>query len=119
MSPIRRLLLSAALASVAWAGVAPAQAETILGALAKAYENNASLNSARAGVRVTDENVPIAKSGWRPTVAGQGQLNYQTQSGTDIFTGSFGVSIQQSLFDGFQTSNNVRSAEANRRSTVS
>lgn len=108
----RRFLLSAAIASsVVFAGV-PAQAETILGALAKAYENNASLNSARAGVRVTDETVPIAKSGWRPTVGAQGQINYQTQSGNEIFTGSFGVSIQQSLFDGFQTSNNVSAAEA-------
>jgi outer membrane protein len=115
--PIRRFLFSAALASSALIAVVPAHAETILGALAKAYENNASLNSARAGVRVTDETVPIAKSGWRPTVGGQGQLNYQTQSGTDIFTGSFGVSIQQSLFDGFQTTNNVRSAEANVRAS--
>ena len=43
--------------------VAPAFAETIGGALAKAYSHNSELNSARAGVRVTDENVAIAKSG--------------------------------------------------------
>ncbi|TIM59882.1 MAG: transporter, partial [Mesorhizobium sp.] len=43
-----------------------ASAETILGALSKAYQNNSQLNSARAGVRVTDEGVAIAKSGWRP-----------------------------------------------------
>jgi outer membrane protein len=107
----RRFLFSAAIAtSVAFVSI-PASAETILGALAKAYENNASLNSARAGVRVTNESVPLAKSGWRPTVGAQGQLNYQTQSGIDVFTGSFGVSVQQSLFDGFQTLNNVRAAE--------
>ncbi|MHB2265332.1 TolC family outer membrane protein [Aliihoeflea sp. PC F10.4] len=108
----RRFLLSAAIASSVVFAAVPAGAETILGALSKAYENNASLNSARAGVRVTDETVPIAKSGWRPTVGAQGQINYQTQSGNEIFTGSFGVSIQQSLFDGFQTSNNVSAAEA-------
>ncbi len=117
MFPFRQFLLSAAIVTTSLVTVAPAQAETILGALAKAYENNATLNSARAGVRVTDETVPIAKSGWRPVVAGQGQLNYQTQTGTDIFTGSFGVSIQQSLFDGFQTRNNVNAAQARVRAS--
>lgn len=93
-------------------GSASAKAETILGALSKAYHFNSELNSARAGVRVTDENVPIAKSGNRPTIVGQGSLDYQSQNGTRITTGSFGVQIQQSLFDGFQTRNNVRAAEA-------
>ena len=92
----------------------PATAETISGALAKAYDNNSSLNSARAGVRVTDEGVAIAKSGYRPRIVGSGSLDYSysSQTGTRLTTGSFGVSIQQSLFDGFQTKNNVRSAAA-------
>lgn len=93
-------------------GHASALAQSIDAALARAYENNASLDSARAGLRITNESVPLAKSAGRPTIAGQGQLNYQSQSGTEIFTGSFGVSIQQSLFDGFQTANNVEAAEA-------
>ncbi|MGD9865959.1 MAG: TolC family outer membrane protein [Pseudodonghicola sp.] len=90
----------------------PAFSQSLHEALAQAYQNNASLNAARAGVRVTNESVPLAKSTWRPTIVGQGQINHQTQSGTEIFTGSFGVSIQQSLFDGFQTLSNVRAAEA-------
>lgn len=90
----------------------PSMAETIHGALARAYQNNASMNSARAGVRVTDENVAIAKSGWRPYIAGTGSFGYTSTNNTArITTGSFGVAIQQSLFDGFQTLNNVRAAE--------
>ena len=91
----------------------PSMAETIHGALARAYQNNASMNSARAGVRVTDENVAIAKSGWRPYIAGTGSFGYTSTNNTArITTGSFGVAIQQSLFDGFQTLNNVRAAES-------
>jgi outer membrane protein len=95
----------------------PATAETISGALAKAYENNARLNAARAGVRVTNEGVAIARSGYRPTIVGSGSLSAVNQSGTQISTGAFGVQIQQTLFDGFRTTNNVRAAEARVRAS--
>jgi outer membrane protein len=93
-----------------------ASAETIMGALAKAYKYNSSLNSARAGVRVTDEGVAIAKSGYRPTITGAASIDYSNTSraagSARLTTGSFGVSINQTLFDGFQTKNNVAAAEA-------
>jgi outer membrane protein len=93
--------------------VSPAAlAESIKGALAKAYENNSTLNSARAGVRVTDEGVAIAKSGYRPTVSGTASTTYASSAGTQITTGSFGVTISQTLFDGFRTKNSVASAES-------
>jgi outer membrane protein len=96
----------------------PAAAETINNALAKAYRNNSSLNSARAGVRATDESIAIAKSGFRPTIAGTGTINHTEQSGIGITTGSFGVSIRQPIFDGFQARNNVRAAEARVRAAM-
>jgi len=95
--------------------------ETLMGALAKAYELNSSLNYNRAGVRVTDENVPIAKSGWRPTIGASGSIDYtsaeRTLGSAQLTTGSFGFEINQMLFDGFQTLNNVRSAEAQVRAS--
>jgi outer membrane protein len=95
---------------------APAGAETIFGAHSKADENNSSLNSARAGVRVTDENVPIARSGMRPSVVARGSAAYSSsrvwQFERTLATGSFGIVLSQSIFDGFQTRNNVRAAEA-------
>ena len=111
----RTLILSAA---VSLAHVPSGWAETIQGALAKAYENNSSLNSARAGVRVTDEGVAIAKSGYRPTITGEADASYGTRrdilsnSGARLTTGSFGISISQALFDGFRTKNGVAAAEA-------
>ncbi|MCB1452171.1 MAG: TolC family protein, partial [Rhizobiaceae bacterium] len=58
----------------------PASAETITGALSKAYQNNSSLNATRAGVRVTDENVAIAKSGYRPTITGTAGVTFTRSS---------------------------------------
>nr|WP_087149360.1 TolC family outer membrane protein [Pararhizobium antarcticum] len=102
----------------------PVSAETIFGAMAKAYENNPDLNAVRAGLRATDEGVPIAKSGYRPQISatatgsrirlGQESLG---RRGTpllqeDFRTGSAGITITQQVFDGFQTLNNVRAAES-------
>lgn len=97
---------------------AVASAETLLGALAKAYTNNSELNAARAGVRVTDEDVAIAKSGYRPVISGVGEYQAASRGGVEIETGSFGIQLQQSLFDGFQTRNSVRAAEASVRAAV-
>ena len=44
-------------------------AETLESALARAYGNNPNLNAQRANVRATDENVPRARSGYRPRVS--------------------------------------------------
>jgi len=112
LSTLRNSVAAAFVLSAAMLQVAPVAAETIGGALAKAYSHNSELNSARAGVRVTDENVSIAKSGMRPIITNQNTIDYTSQSGTRLSTGSFGIQIQQLLFDGFQTRNNVRTAEA-------
>jgi outer membrane protein len=112
VSILRKGIFAAALLSATAISTATVSAETILGALAKAYTNNSTLNSSRAGVRVTDEGVAIAKSGYRPTVIGSSSINYTTQEGTRLTTGNFGVQINQTLFDGFQTKNNVAAAES-------
>ena len=115
MQSVSKSFLAALFVSVAVLST-PASAETIQGALSKAYQNNSKLNSARAGVRVTDEGVAIAKSGYRPTIAGSASIDYSTTrregGGTTRLTqGNFGVQINQTLFDGFQTKNNVAAAE--------
>jgi outer membrane protein len=54
-----------------------ASAETIDSALARAYAGNPTLNSTRASVRATDENVPRALSGYRPRVTGTADAGIQ------------------------------------------
>ncbi|CDX25745.1 Outer membrane efflux protein BepC [Mesorhizobium plurifarium] len=122
MPPLRKSVLVAVLVSATALSPLAASAETITGALAKAYQYNSQLNAARAGVRVTDEGVAIAKSGWRPTVTGSSSIDYTSTHGQgitrNITTGSFGVQINQTLFDGFQTKNNVAAAESQVKASV-
>jgi outer membrane protein len=100
------------------AGASGASAETLESALARAYGNNPSLNSVRAGVRATDETVAQAKSGYRPQVNANARVGRTytnvTSGGGDtrnLMPRSFGLQVQQNLFNGFITENTVRRAE--------
>lgn len=116
----RKALLAAAVFPLLLASTLPVSAESLKGAMAKAYANNPDLNSARAALRATDENVPIAKAGYRPQVAATASgtvtnLRDFSVAGVDDETyrsGQVGVSITQTIFDGFQTLSRVRSAES-------
>lgn len=97
----------------------PARAETLSDALRAAYQNNPQLDAERARLRATDEEVPRAKSGYRPTI--QGNVNYgrtdlttspRTVSDGRADPSGWGVSINQPLFTGFRTTNAVNEAEA-------
>jgi outer membrane protein len=68
----------AALAIVLGSGtVAPAVAETLSEAIAAAYKFNPRLDAARATQRATDEEVPRAISGYRPSITGSADTNFQ------------------------------------------
>lgn len=66
----------------------PAAAQTLSDALAAAYANNPTLQAERATLRGTDENVPAALAGWRPTVTLSGSAGYTqgniTAPGTNL-----------------------------------
>ncbi len=93
------------------------RAETVFEALAEAYRTNPDLQAQRAYLRSVDENVSIAKSGYRPTIALTGQY---TDSNTDSnrnpsedgrTSQALGATISQPLFSGFSTVNSVKSAD--------
>jgi outer membrane protein len=63
-----------------------AHAETLRGALAKAYGSNPTLTGARAGQRATDENVPIQKAAGRPGVDVTGSFSESLLKPTISFT---------------------------------
>jgi outer membrane protein len=111
---MRKPLIATVLAVTVSLAPQIASAENIFGALAKAYENNSELNSARAGVRIQDEGVALAKSGYRPRVQGTSGISntWSDSTGRGITGASFGIEINQSIFDGFQTRNNVRAASS-------
>src|ERR1700685_3678978 len=76
---LRRVFQVVIPVGVAFLAASPRQAgaETIESALAKAYENNPQLNAQRAIVRQTDEGVPQALSGYRPTITANATVGRQ------------------------------------------
>jgi len=121
---VSKTLFAAVLVSATALSPITASAETIIGALAKAYQYNSTLNSSRAGVRVTDEGVAIAKSTGRPSITGSASIDYTNTrranggGNSKLTSGSYGIQINQSLFDGFQTRNNVAAAESQVKASV-
>jgi outer membrane protein len=120
---------AAAVLLLALMGPAPVLADTIEAALVRAYQNNPQLNSQRASVRSTDENVPQALSGYRPRVAVTASAGYQytdvlTTAGgtptqvvrTDVHGAnaprSVGATVTQTLYNGQITANRTRAAES-------
>lgn len=106
-----------------------AHAQSIEQTLVQAYRNNPDLNAARAGVRVANEGVPAALSGYRPsvsaTVTAAGQYS-QSSVGLAPYVGTTGsersirslprsatLSVTQPLYDGNRTTNSVRQADQN------
>jgi outer membrane protein len=104
----------------------PASADTMEWALVQAYQNNPQINAQRAAVRVTDENVPQALSGYRPRFSLSGSLAeqyldvysktgssppYSSAYGNTAVT-SYGLTGTQTLLNGFQTGNRTRQAES-------
>ncbi|RVT42015.1 TolC family outer membrane protein [Sphingobium algorifonticola] len=66
--------------------VQPVSAETLQDALLKAYQTNPTLTGARAGLRATDENVPIQKAAGRPNVQASGSFTESILKPTISFT---------------------------------
>src|SRR5882757_3514724 len=89
-------------------------------ALAKAYQSNPQLNAERARQRATDENVPQALAGYRPQIiaglsgglqAVRNLLPDNTIQSATLKPWTIGVTVTQTLFNGFKTANSVRVAE--------
>ena len=116
-----RLLVFAGIAATALSA-APAGAETLNQALHAAYKFNPRLDAARAIQRATDEEVPRALSGYRPSIVGNADTGYQLQTTRQAgVPGSmtsernargYDVGLTQPLFRGFRTKNAVSAAEA-------
>ena len=121
-----RLIATVAIANlgVASLGLRICAADTLEWALGQAYQNNPQLNAQRAAARAQDEGVPQALSGYRPrasltaSVATQNQkilartaAGYET-SHAQFTPHSVGVTVTQTLFNGYQTANRTRQAEA-------
>ncbi len=113
----------------------PARADTFLDTLSYAYNYNTDLVAARARLRATDEQVPQALAGWRPTVILNGSAGYQDFNTTtsslipvpfSFKQAPYGGNLQfkQPIYSGggntaalAQSGENVRAARADLQST--
>ena len=91
--------------------------------LSYTYENSSTINAERAGLKATDENVAKAKSGYRPSIVGEGSLGrsyikneYDASSSATMQEKyqdptALSVSFIQPVFSGLSTVNAVKSAK--------
>jgi outer membrane protein len=102
------------------------RAQSLEEALAKTYLTNPTIAAQRARLRATDEQVPRALSGWRPTITftaegGRVQEEFKSRQATDRSTTtsenlnrwqrSYALAITQPLFRGFRTLAETERAE--------
>ncbi len=108
----RRLLASVALIYIA----APAGAETLREALAKAYTTNPILTGQRATLRATDENVPIARATGLPSVNATGDYTEFVVTAANSFTAlprqaAARANVSVPLYLGGQVRNSIAAAK--------
>ncbi len=123
----RRFLRAALLAGVGLAIAAGAgRAETINGALIKAYLTSPDINAQRAAVRVADENVPKANAGYLPTVEATANIGIERAQTSEVGANNtaggsigeflkprgYGVTATETVFNGNRTLNSIRQAES-------
>ena len=111
-------------------GAGALRAETVGGALVKAYFNNPDINQQRAAVRASDENIPKATAGYRPTVTAEADAAIsQTYAGLPAAAGGnqsiysrprgYGLTINQTLWNGERTFNFRASSTRTKRQRYS
>jgi outer membrane protein len=98
---------------------------TLAEALAMTYSNQPALQAERAKLRATDENVPTALAGWKPTVVLAGTTGYgdgvdraytQTlgkvvNTQTDRVIATAQATVTQNIYTGGRTQGNVNKAK--------
>ncbi|HBK08665.1 MAG TPA: secretion protein [Acetobacteraceae bacterium] len=124
---VQATTLAAAKAKPAAAPVAHANLpHTLSEALAATYSNQPALQAERAKLRATDENVPTALAGWRPTVVLGGTAGYgdglsrsyfvsnrqyiNTPGERDIASAT--ATVTQNVYNGGKTQGNVNRAKS-------
>jgi outer membrane protein len=89
-----------------------ARAQTMTQAMAEAYNTNPQLLAQRALLRATDEQVPQALSGWRPTVNFTGNLGGSRASFAEppvrtqyltFYSNSLNLQVTQQIYSGGRT----------------
>lgn len=94
-----------------------AGAVSLFEAMGEAYEHNPTLEGQRAYLRAVDENVAIAKSGYRPNLSLNAGYS-DTHAHNDVvpvvadgYQKTVSANVSQPIFNGFSTYNSVKAAD--------
>jgi outer membrane protein TolC len=111
--PMREGIGAALFACALALSAMPAAAQSLNDALAGAYQTNPVLQAARAQLRATDELVPEALSGWRPTVNAEAAAGAGIDNDHDDgrLLGLAQLRITQPIYSGGRTGAAVNQAE--------
>jgi outer membrane protein len=99
----------------------PAGAENLPEVLVRTYQGNPQLNAERARLRGIDESIPQALAGYRPQIIASLSAGLQavrvllpdnTIQTATLRPWTIGLTVNQTLFNGFKTANTVRQSEA-------
>jgi outer membrane protein len=115
-----------ALLTGSWALAGSRNLESLAEAMAHAYQGNPTLRAERARQRATDEEVPQALSGWRPTVTSQDEISYDvtdrdskgppptltSNSPNETVPATLSIQLNQPIFRGFKTVEGTKVAKA-------
>ncbi|MGI9504609.1 MAG: TolC family outer membrane protein [Geminicoccaceae bacterium] len=90
-------------------------AQSLNEALVSAYLTNPALEAQRSALKATDELLPQALAGWRPTLAvdaetGLSRIDSSFGDG-DISTNAISLTLTQNLYQGGETTANISRAE--------
>ena len=115
---LKQAMLASAALVILLNGAPQASAETLAKAIASAYSDNPTLNAERARQRGTDEQVPQALSGWRPTITAEGSRGREwsdtdTTPRSSTTPADATIVLSQPIFRGFKTINGTKAADAN------
>lgn len=110
--PVRTVL---AFAALALPGIA--RADTLQEAMALAYQTNPSLTGARSSLRATDEGVPIALAGGRPSISATADYQEFLVRSANSFAAPLraanaGANISLPIYQGGRVRNSIKAAYA-------
>lgn len=117
---MKKTLLTVLLISTSLGFSTLAHADDIFAVLAQTYASNPTLQAERAYLRSVDENVALAKSGYRPNLSlqagyrdGENKIKKGVGNGGEYNNLSGAAVVSQPVFSGFSTVNSVKAADRN------
>ena len=111
---LRRLFILLCVAGPGlWGTCSAAHAQSLADALASAYTTNPQLQAGRAQLRATDEGVPVALSGWRPTatIDAEGGAGTEGDNHSDGLLGRAEFHLRQPIYTGGRVDGATHEAE--------